>query len=88
MKRITITQAGIPAVITWDNGTLGGDAAAVAQLRALAQRCEGQPIGMPDLPKTRTNHLQSNDSTIMLCAQLSDRWPTIETVDAPAARRL
>lgn len=64
---------GKPVTVTWEDGRLEGDFAAVLKVRGLAARLEGSPVGPPGMPKTWHDHLRHPASTSEIVLRALDQ---------------
>ena len=79
-----ITLGAQLLTVSWNNGTLGGDAGGVAYIQALAAALEGDEVGLPAFPATRHDHLSAARSFCALCIVMSDPYPRfLVTGDEP-----
>ena len=76
---LTGTRDGQPLSLTWDDGQLSGDPGAVAEVQALAQAYDGQPVAGSLSPATHTaaEHLASPTSAYALAQLAFDDMPTL-----------
>ncbi len=64
--------------LTWEDGRLSGDAYARFCLMVAAVNAEGELLGPPEGPHTRTGHLSSPVSTMILAHSLfSDGYEVV-----------
>jgi hypothetical protein len=77
--RFTLTGSrnGKTVSITWEDGSLSGDADAVSAVQHVADVWEGRTIGQPGGPYTTQNHLASPyTARYFMCRVFSER-PTL-----------
>jgi hypothetical protein len=84
-----ITFGAQTLTVTWNDGTLGGDAGGVAYLQALAAALEGDEVGLPAFAGTISDHLRAARSFCALCIVMSDTYPQfVVTGDEPAMQAI
>ena len=69
--------------IAWTDGTITGDAEAVAALKQMAQIFEGVPRGQPGGPYTTTDHLSSPYTACVMMRDLFERGSTTQHGSLP-----
>lgn len=77
------TFAGREIDLTWADGDLSGDAAAVREVRAIAEGYEGHMTGQPGGPYTTHDHLSSPYTARSLMRMVFTGRPTM-TGSVPA----